>query len=52
MVTYQVVPIDEHTPPPDVLEEAFAYDSVEVFSLVNDAYKAEPPDMWSDEDTL
>lgn len=52
VVTYQVVPIDEHTPPPGALEEAFAYDSVEVFSLVNDAYKAEPPDMWSDEDTL
>jgi hypothetical protein len=52
VVTYQVVPIDDQTPSPGVLEEAFAYDSVEVFSLVNDAYKAEPPDMWSDEDTL
>ena len=44
VVTYQVIPIDDQTPSPAVLEDAFVCDSVETFFLVNEAYKAEPPE--------
>jgi hypothetical protein len=44
VVTYQVVPTDEHTSSPGELEDAFAVDSLEMFSLVLEAYRSEPPE--------
>lgn len=44
VVTYQVVPIDDQTPSPDDLETVFAVDSLEIFSLVLEAYRSEPPE--------
>jgi hypothetical protein len=44
VVTYQVIPVDEDTPPPDVLDASFITDSVETFFLVNEAYNTEPPE--------
>lgn len=44
VVTYQVIPIDEHTPSAEALEDAFAVDSLETFSLVLEAYRSDPPE--------
>ena len=43
VVTYQVIPIDDHTPPPRALETTFVVDSLETFALVDAAYRAGPP---------
>jgi hypothetical protein len=44
VVTYQVVPIDDDTPPPGELADAFIADSLETYSLVAEALEegAEP----------
>lgn len=44
VITYQVIPVDGDTPPPDVLDASFITDSVETFLLVNEAFYAEPPE--------
>lgn len=38
VVTYQVVPIDDHTPPPQALETTFVADSADIFALVGAAH--------------
>lgn len=43
VVTYQVVPIDDRTPPPQALAATFVADSLETFALVDAAYRAGPP---------
>lgn len=43
VVTYQVIPVDDETPSPDALVDTFASESLEIFSLVHDALRAEPP---------
>jgi len=40
VVTYQVIPVDDNTPPPNELALAFRADSLETLSLVADAFAA------------
>lgn len=43
VVTYQVIPVDDETPPPAALVETFANESLEIFYLVHEALRATPP---------
>lgn len=43
VVAYQVIPIDDDTPPPGELVEAFAVAAAEIFSLVHEALQADTP---------
>jgi hypothetical protein len=43
VVTYQVIAIDDETPSPVELEEAFAVESLEIFALVDEALRSEAP---------
>jgi hypothetical protein len=45
VVTYQVIPIDDETPPPAELVAAFAVESAEIFHLVDEALQDTHPEV-------